>query len=125
MISVPFDTSIPLIYGPLGIVIFLLRLVIAQIFLLHGYKKITQKEPRNQKYAYLGYVEFIFGFLMLVGYYHQIAALVFMIIMAGALYNRVFVWRSEYMNVMEFDVLIFVSSFALFFLGPGMFAWGI
>lgn len=103
--------------------LFLLRLVLGQIFLVHGYRKIVKKEADGSlKYIFLGYIEALTGVLMIAGFLTDIVALAFIIIMFGALYLKAFVWRKQtYVSNMEYDILILLTAFVVLVLGPGKF----
>ncbi len=60
---------------------------------------------------------------MISGYLHQIAAIVFVIVMIGAISTKLFIWPDQkYVSNIEYDVLILAASLFLLFMGPGMLA---
>lgn len=71
----------------------------------------------------LSIVESLAGLAILVGYFTQLAAAVVGVVMFGALYFKIFVWRTPFTAMdktgWEFDFLILAASVALFLMGPG------
>ena len=106
------------------IVLLFLRLILGQIFLVHGWRKIVKKESDGTpKYIFLGAMEVIGALLMITGFLYQIAALIFIIIMLGAIYLKFFVWEGQtYVSNTEYDVLILLSSLTIGIFGPGALA---
>ena len=100
----------------------LLRLILAQIFILHGILKIKNPDPFARNFIPLGFFELISGILVGLGLFTEIAALLFVLIMLGAIYFKIFVWRNKtYPNNLEFEVIILITSLAVLILGPGSF----
>jgi uncharacterized membrane protein YphA (DoxX/SURF4 family) len=117
-----FESIIP-VWGA-GVALLFLRLVLGQIFLVHGWKKVKKKEAGgSSKYIFLGVLEVIFGLMMIVGLLVEFAALFYIVIMLGALYMKLFVWPDQkYVGNMEYDVLIMLAALVIFVLGPGVLA---
>lgn len=111
---------------PAGAALFLLRLSIGQIFLLHGSLKLMKKESEGTpKWLFLGAIEAAFGFLMIIGLWTWLASIIFIAIMLGAIYTKLFVWPDQkYAGSIEYDVLISLASLVILALGPGMLAIG-
>ena len=109
-----------------------LRIVLGIIFLYHGYPKIKNPEMLMQVWGnktiglLQGLLEFVAGILILIGLLTQFASIFFIIIMLGAIYFKIFKWKTPFFaqNAMgwEFDLLILASSLALLFLGAGTYS---
>jgi len=100
-----------------------LRLILGYIFLRGGFRK--TKNPQNMakttnwpiwKARTLGIFEFIGGLGILLGLYIQAATLIPIVVMFGALYYKLFVWKN---HDIEFDLLILLASIVLFVLSAG------
>lgn len=107
-----------------GFALFFLRIVIAQIFFLHGSYKLVGKEgPRTRPYDILGIVEISSAILLFLGFLYFVSASIFIIIMLGAIFLKFFVWENQsYAGNIEYDVLLLMASFVIFILGPGAFS---
>ncbi len=114
-------------FGPL-----VLRIAVGMIFLVHGLGKFKMwKMPASEQSSgamsvmmkILSIVESLAGLAILVGYFTQLAAAVVGVVMFGALYFKIFVWRTPFTAMdktgWEFDFLILAASVALFLMGPG------
>lgn len=108
-----------------------LRIALGIIFIYHGYPKIKNPKMMAQTFGntfplILGLFEFIAGVLTLIGLYTQFAAVVFIVIMLGALYYKIAKWKISFFaqntTGWEFDLLILASSLALLFLGAGNYS---
>ena len=124
LIIIPLEFSRGIFYNLKMIVLLFLRLILGQIFLVHGWRKIVKKESDGTpKYIFLGAMEVIGALLMITGFLYQIAALIFIIIMLGAIYLKFFVWEGQtYVSNTEYDVLILLSSLTIGIFGPGALA---
>jgi uncharacterized membrane protein YphA (DoxX/SURF4 family) len=112
---------------------FLLRLVLAAIFLGSGYSKLfktfsettrvfNSKGIRPAKFwtGLVGSVEFASGIMFILGFLTQLAAILTAAIMAIAILK---VKRKEkFLGGYDFELLILVCSLALILLGPGIFS---
>ena len=109
-----------------GISLFLLRLVLGQIFLLHGWRKLTNKESDGSpKYKLLGTIEVLGAILLITGFLYWLGALIVIVIMLGALFLKAFVWKGQsYVSNAEYDVLILLASLAVLALGAGAWSLG-
>lgn len=73
------------------------------------------------KYLFLGAIETLFGALMILGIWTWLSAIVFIAIMLGAIFLKLFVWPDQpYAGSVEYDVLILLSSLVILALGPGL-----
>lgn len=105
---------------------FLLRLVLGQIFLVHGWRKLVNKESDGSpKYKFLGMVEILGGALLVTGFLYWFGALIAIVIMLGALFLKAFVWEGQsYVSNAEYDVLILLASLVVLALGAGAWSLG-
>ena len=117
-----FEPSFLAVFGPT--ILLVLRIILGQIFLVHGAKKIMRKEALGTPpYIFLGVVEALAGFGIIVGFRYQAAALVFVITMIGAIITKLFYWKNQsYISNIEYDVLILVCALVILVYGPGIFA---
>lgn len=115
--------------------IFLLRLSVGIIFLHHGLKKrgLWKMQPSEQmpagmlmKLRVLSVVEPLGGAAMILGFLTQFVAIGFILIMLGALYYKIKVWKVPFFaqdkTGWEFDFLILTASLALLLFGGGTYA---
>lgn len=110
--------------------LFWFRLVIGIIFLVHGIQKLhfwrsghTDAFPKTSLVLFriAGFIETICAFCILFGIFTSIAVLLLVGIMLGALYYKIVIWHKHFTGEggWEFDILVLVSLFLLFFLGAG------
>jgi len=108
--------------------LFFLRLVIGIIFIKHGLPKIKNPEGLasaikwpKQAVTLQGLVEFLGGIAMILGIQVQIIAVLFSIIMLGAIYFKKLKWKRGFTgeNGWEFDLIILASCVAIFLIGGG------
>ena len=103
--------------------LFILRIVIALIFIRGGFRK-TMNPKNVAKMAkwpvgagrVLGLFELVGGIAVLLGIYTQIAAIIPVVVMLGALYYKLFIWRTA---EVELDFLILASAIVLIVFGAG------
>ncbi len=114
-------------WGPLA-----LRLAVGAIFLVHGLKKwgMWKKQAGGQMpggmlalMRLLSLAEPLGGLALLVGFLTQLAALGLGLIMLGALWFKITVWKTPFTapdkNGWEFDLLILAATITLVLIGPG------
>jgi uncharacterized membrane protein YphA (DoxX/SURF4 family) len=114
-----------------------LRLAVAAIFLVHGQAKATgarkmlesmgQATPaRVAQTTIHGWVEVLGGIALAVGFLTQLVAIVFGIIMVGAIALKNTQWKTGFMAMQttgwEFDLVLLAASLVLLFGGPGALA---
>jgi putative oxidoreductase len=112
--------------------LFLLRLSVGAVFLLHGISKLSmwKMQPSNEMPAnmlstmkILSIAEPLGGIGLLFGVLTRFAALGLAIIMAGAIYLKIAKWNKKFMDGWEFDFVLLCANLALFLMGPG--TWSI
>ena len=116
-------------YQDLGL--FLLRLVVAIIFIYHSLPKL--KTPQNMATGMnwpksavflLGLVELLSALALIIGIYVQLAALLLMIVMLGALTLKITKWHTPFSGKdttgWEFDLLILTSSLLVLIFDGGL-----
>lgn len=120
-------------YPDLGLLA--LRLAVGFVFLYHGLKKqgMWKMQASPQMSAgminmmrLLSVAEPLGGLAVIAGFLTPYAALGFIIIMLGAIYHKIKLWKIPFMaqnnTGWEFDFVLLVASLALILLGPGAFA---
>jgi len=106
--------------------IFLLRAAVGLIFLIHGTQKwkMWKMQPSEQMPAkmismmkMLSVAEPLAGLLLISGIFIQWAAIALAVIMIGAIYFKVLVWKKKFTEVggWEFDLLLLIASLAILF----------
>lgn len=112
--------------------LFLLRLVVAIIFLYHGLPKLMKAGMMGQMMGMsggmvftLGAIEVLSGFGVLLGIYTQLASILLSIVMIGAIYFKVTKWKAGFAAMdktgWEFDLILLASTVAIFFTGGGLY----
>lgn len=103
--------------------LFLLRLAIASVFLMHGFWKVSNSKAVGPAFTLLGVVETTSALLMISGIYTQFAALAFIVVMLGALYMKIFKWKMKFIEEKatgwEFDLLILAANIFILTFGAG------
>lgn len=111
---------------------FILRLVLAFIFVGHGYSKFKTKEetvkffdsikikPAKFWATFVGIAELVSGAMLLVGLFTQAAAILIAVIMVVAIVKVK--TRQGFLGGYEFELLILACALSLLFLGSGIFA---
>lgn len=112
-----------------------LRLAVGSIFLIHGIGKWSfwGMMPGDQMSAgmlnlmkFLSIVEPLGGLALILGFLTHYAALGLAIIMVGAIYFKMFVFKLGFVEQAatgwEFDLALLGGNLALFFLGAGRMA---
>lgn len=118
----------------------LLRLALGAVFLKHGWSKLKNPQAVAKGMSWplasavlLGLAETIGGALTILGFFTQIGALLIAIVMLGALYHHLFIWKTPFSSFQkcgwEFDLILLATALALLFIGGGSmsldFSWGI
>lgn len=105
--------------------LFLLRVVVAVIFLVHSIPKLRDPgamasglEWKSGQVIALGLVEFVSALGLLGGMAVQLASLLLMVVMAGAIYFKIRRWSIPFWaksaTGWEFDLLLLAANFAIF-----------
>jgi uncharacterized membrane protein YphA (DoxX/SURF4 family) len=111
-----------------------LRIAVAAIFWVHGRSKAGtwKAQPSPQTPApmlnlmrTLSVAEPLGALAMLTGVLSQFAAIGFMLVMGGAIYMKIRLWKTPFFahdkTGWELDLLVLAASFALLILGPGAY----
>jgi putative oxidoreductase len=118
-----------------------LRAAVGIIFIVHGWPKLTQArttgagfaqtigQSPSVGYAWMlaqGVVEVAGGVLLIAGILTQLVAAAFIVIMLGAIFFKVRIWKTGFMAQQttgwEFDLVLLAASFLLLLVGPGAIA---
>ncbi|MBI2042711.1 MAG: DoxX family protein [Candidatus Nealsonbacteria bacterium] len=113
-------------FSDLGL--FLLRLAVGIIFLVHGTSKFGSWGPSPEKPGMKGImrtlsvVEPLSAIAIILGFYTQAAALILAAVMTGAIYFKIFVWKKKFTEPggWELDFIILASNIAIFLTGGGI-----
>ena len=114
--------------APLALI--LLRILLAIMFIDGGRRHVADPRDRGEGMGLsaiftfiLGVVEVVAGLLVLVGLWIQIAALMLIIVMLGAIYFKVFVWKTgmygDKNNGWYYDALLLASAEVLLTMSAG------
>jgi uncharacterized membrane protein YphA (DoxX/SURF4 family) len=118
-----------------GLAPFILRLVLGFLFINLGFLKLTREKSRWESFFKIlhigsadlitklfGFIEMIGGIMLVIGFYTQIAALVFAVITFMEGYLE---YKEETLleRTLPFYILIFTISLSLLFSGAGFFAF--
>ncbi len=112
-----------------------LRVTVAAIFWVHGRSKagMWKAQPSQQLPApmlnlmrTLSVAEPLGALAMLTGVLSQLAAIGFMLVMAGAMFLKIRVWKTPFFahekSGWEFDLILLAAAFVLLILGPGAYS---
>ena len=110
---------------------FLLRIILALIFLGNGYSKLfkTWREtslffarhglkPASFWAGLIGTTELVSGIMLAIGFLTQVASLFIMAIMLGAIIKVKF--KEGFLGGYDLDLLVLITAASLLFLGPGI-----
>lgn len=107
-------------------VLLAMRLVIATVFFVHGISKLRNWKGLPPFMRFIGIAETFGSISMLGGFLVQISAIGLGIIILGAIYKKVFVWKVPFNTEKgmgwEFDLTILVILLALIIFGAGTFS---
>lgn len=112
--------------------LFVLRLVVAVIFLYHGGMKLLSPSMvakalgwQSMTVVFLGLLEILGALALVFGVFPQAGALLLMFVMLGAIGFKLFTWKIPFASMQatgwEFDLLIFAAALLVFLGGSG--AW--
>lgn len=124
----------PQIFAYQTVALFVLRLVLAVIFLASGYSKLFQTFGQTVKFfdsvrikpakfwvVFVGSTEILCGLMLGFGFLTQLAAALVVAIMLVAIVKVKF--RQGFLGGYDFDLLILVCALLLLFSGPGAFSF--
>lgn len=109
-----------------------LRLAVGIIFYKHSLPKLKNYKMMAQGMGMpagfvllLGLVEFLSSLGLALGVYPQAANVLLAVVMAGAMYFKIFKWKVPFMAMdkmgWEFDLVLFAANLAMLAVGPGAF----
>ena len=113
------------------IALFLLRLMVAVIFLTSGWKHLREPETRSKDIGmskgftmFLGAAELAGGVGLISGLLVQLAAIGLILIMLGAIQKKIFVWHTGFWgsagtNGWSYDITIIVMNLVIVTTGGG------
>lgn len=121
--------NLPFVIAP-DLALLLLRLATGAVFLGHGWLKrgvlsSKEKKPMATQMKILAITEPLGGLALVLGFLTPWAALGLGLIMLGALYYNVFVWKKPFSAVpsgWEFDILLLASCLSIISLGAGAYS---
>lgn len=124
-----------LLYGSEWALLFM-RIALAAVFLSHGFSKrgMWKTAPSDSMPPFqlwlmrlLSVVEPLAGIGVLLGIYTAVCALALAVIMIGAIYFKIAVWKKKFSETggWEFDIVLLVAALVLAALGPGVFSLAI
>ncbi len=105
-----------------------LRLALAAVFIYHAMPKLKNPSAVAQGMKWpsplvslLGFVELMAGVFVALGIYTQLNALILGIVMLGALYHKLAIWKTPFsgQNGWELDLMLFASALTIFGAGGG------
>jgi putative oxidoreductase len=108
-----------------GFALLLLRIIIAVVFFSSGKSHVQKPEERGKSIGMsptattvLGLAEIIGAISIAFGIFAQIGALLLMGAMAGALYKKIFVWKTGFYEDKgygwHYDLLLLLGAFVIF-----------
>lgn len=114
----------------------LMRIALAAVFLIHGLSKRgmwkaapSDSMPSSQLWLMrlLSVVEPLAGIGVLLGIYTTVCALALALVMIGAIYYKIAVWKKKFSETggWEFDLVLLAAALLLAALGPGVFSLAI
>lgn len=110
----------------------LLRIIVAIIFLASGIKHAQKPIERGKDIgmsptatAVLGWIEIIAPLALMIGIYTQVAAVLLMLIMLGAMQKKIFVWKTKFFADKgygwHYDLLLFLALFVILSTAGGLY----
>jgi putative oxidoreductase len=109
-----------------------LRLAVGAVFLVHGISKLPmwRMQPSDQMpngmlatMRFLSIAEPLGAAALILGALTQFAAAGLSVIMLGAIYFKIGVWKNKFVNGWELDLVLLAANIALVLLGAG--AWSV
>lgn len=113
-----------------NLALLLLRVAVGATFIGHGRMKMAawkskEKKPMDGMMKFLSVVEPLGGLALVLGFLTPWAGLGLALIMVGALYYQVFVWKKAFSALpagWEFDAVLLTASVALIAFGAGAYS---
>ena len=113
------------------IAVFLLRVVVAAIFIVHALPKLKNSEKMSKGLGMpsgavlaLGIVEFASAVGIVLGIFLRLAALLLTAVMVGAIATKIGRWKVSFTAAdktgWEFDLLLLAASLVIFFSASGI-----
>ena len=121
----------PRLFQFADIALFLLRVMVATIFLTSGWKDVRQSDVRSKDIGvskgftfFLGGAELAAGLSLVSGVLVQLAAIGLTLIMLGAIQKKIFVWHTGFWgsagtNGWSYDTMIIVMNLVILTTGGG------
>jgi putative oxidoreductase len=117
-------------FADLGLV--LLRLMLGVIFISSGWNDLKDPEARSKSIGmskgftiFLGIAEFAGGLGVIFGVLTQLAAIVLILVMLGAIQKKIFVWHTgfwgEKASGWHYDLMLVVMNLVILFTGGGRY----
>ena len=118
-------------YSDIGLLA--VRVVLGAVFLFHGWPKVSKSAALAQGMKWsswqvllLGVWESVGALSVLLGVYPQIGAIMLGIVMLGALYHKIVMWKVPFTSMnstgWEFDLALLAMSVSITLLGGGAIA---
>lgn len=120
-----------LTYADIGI--FLIRLVVAFVFIYHALPKLSTPEKISKMMGgkmsslmivLLGVVEFIASINLIIGSFFELSTILLSVVLLGAIFTKIFIWDTNFSSATEtgweFDLVLLVVTFSLFLTGAGL-----
>lgn len=114
-----------------------LRIALGIIFLIHGEEKLhlwREKAPKHMNYLLFNQLrvasllEIAGGLFVLLGKFTRLGALMLVVVMLGALYYKIVVWKTPFSKKdgmgWEFDLILLAASLLILYVGGGNFSLG-
>ncbi len=112
--------------------ILLLRLMVAAVFMTSGWSHVTKAEERSKSIELskgvtilVGLAELAGGLGVLVGFLSQLAAVVLILVMLGAIQKKMFAWHTgfwgEKSSGWHYDLIFVLINLLILFTGGGRY----
>lgn len=102
---------------------FVLRFAVGVIFISYSLLKIKKQMPFGKKYNWanllIGIMELVGGLLIISGFWIKHAAAVLAVLMAGAMYFHIFIWKNKFRSGLAVTFLLFAALLLLSLTGGG------
>jgi len=112
----------------------LLRLMVASVFVTSGWSHVTKSEERSKSIEmsqgftiFLGIAEIAGGLGVAFGVFTQLAAILLILVMLGAIQKKIFVWHTGFWGEKtygwHYDLMFIVMNLVILFTNGGQ--WGL